>query len=241
MATSPRKRSRSVEHPKERAVAPDAGSNFPAAPVVYLNQQSGGPGARVSPGTRDAVERKPTAPRLDEERLGPLVERARLGDGAAFEEIVRVMQGPVRAFARRMMRDAHLGDDAAQEIFLRMWKGIRRHEPRGRFVAWTFTVARNTCIELLRREKRMPTPVDVTDETAGEDEAEAHALKRVVNDALAALDEPYRSTFILRETGLAYDELAQTLDCPVGTVRSRLHEARRRLAVSLRPVIGGEA
>ena len=219
-------------------------TNFPVAPVVYLNQQSGGgnpASGRPASGSRDAVERRPTAPRLDEERLAPLVERARMGEGAAFEEIVRVMQGPVRAFARRMMRDAHLGDDAAQEIFLRMWKGIRRHEPRGRFVAWTFTVARNTCIELLRREKRMPTPVEATDETAGEDEAEAHALKRVVDDALAALDEPYRSTFILRETGLAYDELAQTLDCPVGTVRSRLHEARRRLAITLQPVIGGEA
>ena len=234
-----------------RKTAPTAGAavtrtdtNFPAAEVVYLRQQSGGgdPGDGTTPGgTRDAVGRRPTAPRLDEEQLGPLVERARSGDGTAFEEIVRVMQGPVRAFARRMMRDAHLGDDAAQEIFLRMWKGIRHHEPRGRFVAWTFTVARNTCIELLRREKRMPTPVEASDETAGADEAEAHALKRVVDDALAALDEPYRSTFILRETGLAYDELAQTLDCPVGTVRSRLHEARRRLAITLRPVIGGEA
>ena len=207
-------------------------TNFPVAPVVYLKQRSGG-------GSGHAVERTPTAPRLDEARLAPLVVRARLGDGAAFEEIVRTMQGPVRAFARRMMRDAHLGDDAAQEIFIRMWKGIRRHEPRGRFVAWTFTVARNTCIELLRREKRTPMPVEAQ-EIAGGDEAEEHTLKRVVNDALAALDEPYRSTFILRETGLAYEELAETLDCPVGTVRSRLHEARRRLAVTLRPVIGGE-
>lgn len=230
---------------KRRSDAPvtSPDTNFPVAEVVYLNQQPGGgtSGSGVAPSSRDAVERTPTAPRLDEERLGPLVERARVGDGPAFEEIVRVMQGPVRAFARRMMRDAHLGDDAAQEIFLRMWKGIRRHEPRGRFVAWTFTVARNTCIELLRREKRTPTPIEPTDETAGEDEAEAHALKRVVDEALAALDEPYRSTFILRETGLAYDELAQTLDCPVGTVRSRLHEARRRLAITLQPVIGGEA
>jgi RNA polymerase sigma-70 factor, ECF subfamily len=235
MAARPR-RSRRPEPP---VASSDA--NFPVAPVVYLNQQSGGPGAGVSPGGGNAVERKPTAPRLDEDQLAPLVERARLGETAAFEEIVRVMQGPVRAFARRMMRDAHLGDDAAQEIFLRMWKGIRRHEPRGRFVAWTFTVARNTCIELLRREKRTPMPVESDEETAGGDEAEAHALKRVVDDALAALDEPYRSTFLLRETGLAYEELAQTLHCPVGTVRSRLHEARRRLALTLAPVIGGEA
>jgi RNA polymerase sigma-70 factor (ECF subfamily) len=139
-----------------------------------------------------------------------------------------------------MMRDAHLGDDAAQEIFIRMWKGLRHHEPRGRFVAWSFTVARNTCIELLRREKRTPMPVEAEDIRGGPDEAEAHDLRTVVNAALAALDEPYRSTFLLRETGLAYEELAETLDCPVGTVRSRLHEARRRLALTLRPILGGE-
>jgi RNA polymerase sigma-70 factor (ECF subfamily) len=184
---------------------------------------------------------QPTAPRLDEGRLAPLVERARLGESAAFEEIVRTMQGPIRAFARRMMRDAHLGDDAAQEIFIRMWKGIRLHEPRGRFIAWSFTVARNTCIELLRREKRTPTPME-SDELpeprrGQQDETDINDLRTVVNEALAALDEPYRSTFILRETGLAYEELAETLECPVGTVRSRLHEARRRLALHLRPVL----
>lgn len=182
-----------------------------------------------------------TAPRLDEDRLGPLVERARLGDPAAFEEIVRTMQGPIRAFSRRMMRDAHLGDDAAQEVFLRMWKGLRHHEPRGRFVAWTFTVARNTCIELLRREKRTPMPIEAEDTSSGHDETAAHDLRQMVSEALASLDEPYRSTFILRETGLAYEELAETLDCPIGTVRSRLHEARRRLAITLQPALGGEA
>ncbi|MEX2395182.1 MAG: sigma-70 family RNA polymerase sigma factor [Actinomycetota bacterium] len=184
-----------------------------------------------------AVER-PTAPRLDEGRLAPLVERARLGDPSAFEEIVRVMQGPIRSFARRMMRDAHLGDDAAQEIFIRMWKGLRHHEPRGRFIAWSFTVARNTCIELLRREKRTPTPVE-SEDRPGLDESHSHVLRQVVNDALAALDEPYRSTFLLRETGLAYEELAETLDCPVGTIRSRLHEARRRLQTALQPILAG--
>ncbi len=208
----------------------NASSNFPAAPVVLPERTTGG-------AVRTADH--PTGTRLDEAKLGPLVERARVGDAAAFEEIVRMMQGPIRSFARRMMRDPHLGDDAAQEIFIRMWKGMRRHEPRGRFVAWSFTVARNTCIEILRREKRTPTPVEAQD-TPGHDEAEATDLRRIVNEALAALDEPYRSTFLLRETGLAYDELAQTLDCPVGTIRSRLHEARRRLAMTLQPVLGGE-
>ncbi len=62
-----------------------------------------------------------TGVRLDEEQLGPLVERARMGEIAAFEEIVRLMQGPLRSFARRMSRYPYLGDDAAQEPFLPLW------------------------------------------------------------------------------------------------------------------------
>jgi RNA polymerase sigma-70 factor (ECF subfamily) len=191
-------------------------------------------------GTSAQQVARPGSARLDEERLAPLVERARLGDPGAFEEIVTIMQGPVRAFARRMMRDQHLGDDAAQDTFLRMWHGLRTHEPRGRFVAWTFTIARNTCIEALRREKRVPMPLDELD--AGSiDPSDQQVLRGIVNEALAKLEEPFRSTLLLRETGLAYEELAETMEIPVGTVRSRLHEARRRMATMLAPVLAGEA
>lgn len=130
---------------------------------------------------------------------------------------------------------------------MRIWKGLRRHEPRGRFIAWSFTVARNTCIEFLRREARTPVPIETADvvhavgpSNAQVDEWDMHELRRVINDAIARLDEPYRTTFLLRETGLAYEEVAEVLRCPVGTVRSRLHVARRRLTELLRPVLGGE-
>jgi RNA polymerase sigma-70 factor (ECF subfamily) len=149
------------------------------------------------------------------------------------------MQGPVRAFTRRFLRDPYLGDDAAQETMLRVWRGLRKHEPRGRFIAWTFTVARNTCIEFIRREARTPVPVEPRD--VSEDGWEMHELRRLIDEAIASLDEPYRTTFLLRETGLAYEEVADVLGCPVGTVRSRLHAARQRLTEILGPVLRGES
>lgn len=182
------------------------------------------------------VERRGAPPRLDEGVLAFLVERARSGDVDAFEDLVQRLQGPVRAYTRRMMQDSHLGDDAAQETFFRMWKGLPKLEPRGKFVAWTFTVARNTCIEFLRREKRTPRPAEEID-AGSHDPYEDSDLGRVVGDAIASLGEPYRSTLLLRETGLPYDEMATALRCKVGTVRSRLHEARRLLAEQLRPVL----
>src|ERR1700737_1838144 len=93
----------------------DATTNFSPSAVVYPIKEE----------ASAQVDSRPAKPRLDEGRLAPLVELARAGDPAAFEEIVQIMQGPVRAFARRMMRDPHLGDDAAQDTFLRMWKGLR--------------------------------------------------------------------------------------------------------------------
>lgn len=222
---------RSTGAPSEDPTA----ANFPAEDFVYSDGRHIGGATRSQ---RQALTRRAAPPTLDEGWLGPLVEMARMGDLEAFEAIVRAMQGPVRSFARRLLRDPHLGDDAAQETFLRMWKGVRRHEPRGRFIAWTFTVARNTCIEFMRKEARTPVPVEHNDTAV--DESETYELRRVINDAIASLGEPYRSTFVLRETGLAYEEIAEILRCPIGTVRSRLHVARRRLVEKLRPILGGE-
>lgn len=187
-----------------------------------------------------AVDDRIAPPRLTDDQLEPLVVEARTGDSDAFETIVRTLQGPVRAFARRLMRDEHLGDDAAQESFVRMWRGLGAYEIQGRFVAWAFTITRNTCIELLRKQSRAPLPLEVVPDDRGHDPYEATDLRRAVREAIDSLDEPYRSTFLLREAGLAYEEIAGTLSCPVGTVRSRLHEAKRILAGRLARFLGGD-
>jgi RNA polymerase sigma-70 factor (ECF subfamily) len=90
----------------------------------------------------------------------------------------------------------------------------------------------------MRREARTPIPVEQNE--VWTDDSETRELRRVIDDAIAALGEPYRSTFVLRETGLSYDEVAAILGCPVGTIRSRLHVARRRLVELLRPVLGSD-
>jgi RNA polymerase sigma-70 factor (ECF subfamily) len=163
-----------------------------------------------------------------------LVERARSGDAAAFEDIVRRFHGPVRSYAGRILRDPHLGDDATQETFFRMWKGLPGHEPRGKFAAWTFTVARNTCLELLRREARTPRPAEEIDRGFC-DPFDYVDLALVLTDAIARLSEPYRSTLRLRASGMKHDEIATVLRCPVGTIRSRIHKARMSVAAELGP------
>lgn len=185
------------------------------------------------------VERQPTQ-RLDEADLAPLVERAQAGDADAFEALVRRLQGPIRAFSRRLIADDALGDDAAQEAFVRMWRGIRRLKGQGAFTSWAFTVARNTAIELLRKEQRTPTPVeDLPAVTASP--TDDLALRRVVREAVRDLPEPYRTTLCYREAGLSYEEIAEAVSTPVGTVRSRLHKARTLLAERLAPALfGGE-
>lgn len=186
-----------------------------------------------------AVERQPTQ-RLDDAELAPVVERAKAGDADAFEALVRRLQGPVRAFSRRLLGDDALGDDAAQEAFVRMWRGIRRLEGAGAFTSWAFTVARNTAIELLRKEKRTPTPTDELPAVSA-NPADDLALRRVVREAVRGLPEPYRTTFCYREAGLSYEEISEAVATPIGTVRSRLHKARKLLAERLAPVLfGGE-
>lgn len=186
-----------------------------------------------------ALDERVATVRLSDEELEPWVERARSGDVEAVDRLVRRMQGPIRAFCRRMMGDSHLGDDAAQETFVRMWRAMRRQEPSGRFLPWVFAIARNTCIELLRSEVRRPTPVESVPEQSDLSQETAD-LRRAVKEAIEGLAEPYRSTFLLRYSGLSYEEIAGIASCPVGTVRSRLHEARRLLGQHLAPIVFGD-
>lgn len=166
------------------------------------------------------------------------VERARRGDVEAFEEIVRSLQGRIRAFTRAFLRDHGLGDDAAQETFIRIWRGLSGYREEGVFTAWCFKLARNICIEFVRKRARTPVPTDSLPTISRDDIAEAE-LRRLVRDAVDSLQEPSRSTLLFREAGLSYEEIAATMACPVGTVRSRLFRAKHELAERLAPQLNG--
>lgn len=169
---------------------------------------------------------------VDDDALEPLVEQAQSGYVDAFEEIVHRLRGPVRSYANRLMRDAYLGDDATQETFFRVWKGLPRYERRGKFTAWMFAVTRNTCIELLGREARAPRPAEYLD-LGSFDPYENLDLALVMRDAIEGLSKQHRLVLLLRETGMEHKEMAEVFGCPVATVRTRLHRARMRLATQV--------
>ncbi|GIU99350.1 MAG: RNA polymerase sigma factor [Actinomycetota bacterium] len=157
--------------------------------------------------------------------------RARSGDVAAFEEIVRAYQGDVYRFAYSYTRDRALAEDATQEAFLRAYRFLPGFRGDSRFGSWLFRIARNCALDAIRarrgqeeRALRAPAPLGPPDPMA---RAELHA-------ALAAVSPEHREPFLLIEVfGLSYQEAADVLKLRVGTVKSRMHRARLAMMAAL--------
>jgi RNA polymerase sigma-70 factor (ECF subfamily) len=175
-----------------------------------------------------------------------LVGRARGGDHEAFRQLVERHQGRVYRLALRILRDEERARDAAQDAFLKAYRGLAGFEGRSAFYTWLYRLTFNLCIDLRRRD-RSAREVEYDDGVthAGPDpggplleEADggpAGALERAeirerVAAAVDTLPEVHRETLLLREVeGLSYSEIAQALGIPKGTVMSRLHYARKRV------------
>jgi RNA polymerase sigma-70 factor (ECF subfamily) len=149
----------------------------------------------------------------------------------------------VLGVAYRVCGDAALADDLAQETFVRVWRKLHTYRPGHSFRAWICRIASNLTIDALRRQKptvdieqvSLPNPGSAPESLAMQDE---RAL--AVRSAIAALPEQVRITLVLREyEGLSYGEIAEALDIPMGTVKSRLGDARRRLREALAPLLEG--
>jgi RNA polymerase sigma-70 factor (ECF subfamily) len=152
------------------------------------------------------------------------------GDPAAFERLVRAMQGPVWRYVVHLIGDHGLAEDISQEVFLRAHRKLHTlHDPE-RFVPWLLAIARNAAYDAGRYRKRRPVEL-VGDDRAlpPRDSGDPHLVLEV-RDALGHLDDTLRESVVLvGMIGLTYQEAAEALGVPEGTVKSRAFRARKLL------------
>lgn len=179
-----------------------------------------------------------------------LLARARNGDAAAFEAIVRRYRVRVYAVALRIVRSRETADDVAQEAFVRAWRGLARFDLARPFGPWVCRIAANLALNHVRSPRAREEPLEEGDHRAepgapapGPLDAVLDAeAARVLDQALATLPAEQRAVVVLRVSEeLSYQEIAETLRIPTGTVMSRLHRARERLATALLPYLGAAA
>jgi RNA polymerase sigma-70 factor (ECF subfamily) len=190
--------------------------------------------------------------RLDPTGLAA-IRRAQGGDLAALDGILRAVRPRVVAVAKRMVRDADEAEDVSQESLTKVWRNLGRYEARSAFSTWLHRIVVNTALDHLRARRAgvvqgaspgtggdAPTeadrgPRERVDPITPEDRLAEAELRRVVQSAMDALSPVHRAVLAWRELeGASYRDIAVRARCPVGTVMSRLHHARHRLAATLR-------
>lgn len=180
-----------------------------------------------------------------------LVERCRRQDADAFAKVVDAYQHRVFGFVKRMVGDAEEAADVAQEVFIRAFQGFARFDGRSSLRTWLFRIAYNLCVDRARKSDRTPQEsrldAGLDDEPVMEISDSRWDPERVVMDdeladcierALGTMSEKLRSVLLLHDKeDMAYDEIAVTLNLPVGTVKSRLFLARAHLQQALAPYL----
>ncbi|MED5619521.1 RNA polymerase sigma factor RpoE [Ideonella sp. BN130291] len=186
-----------------------------------------------------------------------LIDRVKQGDMRAFEMLVVKYQRRIERLIGRMVRDVDLVQDIAQETFIRAYRAIPQFRGESAFYTWLYRIAVNTAKKALVELKRDPLVSESAyassedgEETSrvenelsdGETPEAVLASKEIaatVNAAVDALSEDLRQAITLREIeGLSYEEIADVMNCPIGTVRSRIFRAREAIAERLRPLLG---
>lgn len=181
-----------------------------------------------------------------------IVALARAGEEAAYRELIRRYERPLFSLLYRMVRDRELAEDLAQETFVKALNAIESYRPEFKFSSWIFKIANNAAIDHLRRREldtlsldgsphaETPEAVEATALQIGDrqesplDAVEARELGGQIEQAIARLRPEYRSCILLRHVeGRAYEEIAEILNLPLGTVKTYIHRARNELRQAL--------
>lgn len=197
-----------------------------------------------------------SAPPLSSDSDLQLVERTVAGDQRAYELLVIKYQRRIERLIARMVRDTDLVQDIAQETFLRAYRALHQFRGEAQFYTWLYRIAVNTAKKTLVEMKRDPVMLESalhvgedddetfrarnepsTDETP-ETVMAAQEIAAAVNAAMDALPEDLRQAVTLREIeGLSYEEIAAAMNCPIGTVRSRIFRAREAISAKVKPLL----
>jgi RNA polymerase sigma-70 factor (ECF subfamily) len=184
-----------------------------------------------------------------------LVQLAQRGDTGAFDALVRRYQHKVVKLVMRYVRDPAEAEDIAQEAFLKAYRALPRFRGDSAFYTWLYRIAINTAKNVIAARNRSPIEYDL-DRPEGEESFDMSSrlkdtatpeamvltdeIRSTVNAAIDQLPEDLRTAIVLRELeGLSYEEIAAAMECPVGTVRSRIFRAREAIDTRLREVFDG--
>jgi len=182
-----------------------------------------------------------------------LVERAQRGDKTAFELLVAKYQRKLARLLSRFIRDPAEVEDVAQEAFIKAYRALPSFRGESAFYTWLYRIGINTAKNyLVAMGRRAPTTTEFDSEDAEnfedgdqlrdvntpENELMSKQIAQTVNDTMEALPEELRTAIVLREIdGLSHEEIATVMNCPIGTVRSRIFRARETIAERLRPLL----
>ncbi|MEP6662527.1 MAG: sigma-70 family RNA polymerase sigma factor [Verrucomicrobiota bacterium] len=191
---------------------------------------------------------------MDDEPDVALMLRVKRGDLRAFEQLVEKYKQPVINVITRTLRDPTEAEDLAQNVFLQVYKSAYRYEGKAKFSTWLFTIARNLCLNEIRRRSRHPA--DSLDSSQTEDEEHParqfedvktfsptenilqSELEQKVQDALGDLPENQRTAIVLcQQNELSYEDIAEVLGCSLSATKSLIHRGRETLKQKLKPYL----
>jgi len=184
-----------------------------------------------------------------------LVERTLKGDQRAFELLVIKYQRRIQRLIGRMVRDVDLVEDIAQETFIRAYRALAQFRGEAQFYTWLYRIAINTAKKALMDLKRNPTVSENAYKSDDDDETSrveneltssetpeavlaSKEIAQIINAAMQELPEELREAITLREIeGLSYEEISEAMNCPIGTVRSRIFRAREAISAKVKPLL----